>query len=235
MNDWREPEASAAATGSDVALHRLKRDILRGKLAPDERLRVRELADRYGIGASPMREALARLSGAGLVRLEGQKGFRVSPVGRGDLVDITATRRIVETEALVLAIGNANDEWEAELVKCYHLLSRELGRRGDGSSEWLDGFEARHHAFHRALISACPLRSLREFCDDLYLRSERYRRVLFGYSFESRDLAAEHENLMAAALSRDIKKARAALVLHIGLTADLLRTLMPEKDDGGRD
>ncbi|MFI4995863.1 MAG: GntR family transcriptional regulator [Hyphomicrobiales bacterium] len=227
MQDWRDRDASAATTGSDAAVFKLKRDILRGKLAPDEKLRVRELAGRYGIGASPMREALARLSGAGLVRLQGQKGFRVSPLGRADLIDITATRRIVEAEALALAIRSATDDWEAELVKSYHLLGRELGRRGDGSPEWLDAFEARHHAFHRSLISACPLRSLREFCDELYLRSERYRRVLFGYSFDGRDLAAEHENLMAAALSRDVRKARQALVLHIGLTADLLKTLMP--------
>ena len=233
MNDWRDRNAIAATTGSEIAVHRLKGDILRGKLAPDEKLRVRELAGRYGIGASPMREALARLSGAGLVRLEGQKGFRVSPLNRADLIDITATRRIVESEALALAIGSADDDWEAEIVKSYHLLSRELARRGDGSPEWLDAFEARHHAFHRSLIFACPLRSLREFCDDLYLRLERYRRVLFGYSFESRDLAAEHESLMAAALSRDIAKARQALILHIGLTSDLLKTLIPLENEEG--
>jgi GntR family transcriptional regulator, carbon starvation induced regulator len=224
---WRYGEIRTA-TDADAALVRLKLDIMRGDFAPDERLRVRVLMRKYGIGASPMREALARLAGAGFVRLEGQKGFRVTPVGRADLLDITRSRQIVEPEAFVRAIEAADEMWEAELLKAFHLLRRELARRVDASKEWLDRFEARHHAFHRALIAPCPLRYLRDFCDDLYLRGERYRRTLMGYSFDTRDVAAEHENLMEAALSRNAKRARKELIAHIALTADLLE-LLPEE------
>ena len=224
---WRDGELRTA-TNADAALARLKRDILRGELAPDERLRVRVLMRKYGIGASPMREALAQLAGAGFVRLEGQKGFRVTPVGRADLLDITRSRQLVEPEAFVLAIKAADELWEAELLKAFHLLRRELSRRVDASKEWLDKFEARHHAFHRALIAPCPLRYLRDFCDDLYLHGERYRRTLMGYSFDTRDVAAEHENLMEAALSRNAKRARKEIIAHIALTADLLG-LLPEE------
>jgi DNA-binding GntR family transcriptional regulator len=207
----------------------LKKDILSGSLAPNEKLRVRELIARYGIGASPMREALARLSGSGLVRLEGQKGFRVPPLEHDDLMDITRTRQAIESEALALAIENGDDLWEAEIVKAFHLLCRELERRGAGANTWLDEFEERHHAFHSALISACPLQALKAFCDDLYLRKERYRRVMFGYAFETLDVRAEHESLMNQVLSRDIKKARASLISHIGITADVLAKLLPNR------
>lgn len=224
---WRNA-GTRAATDADAAMIRLKLDILRGDFAPDERLRVHVLMRKYGIGASPMREALARLAGAGLVRLEGQKGFRVTPIGRADLLDITRSRQIVEPEAFVRAIEVADEFWEAELLKAFHLLRRELARRVDASKEWLDRFEARHHAFHRALIAPCPLRYLRDFCDDLYLRGEWYRRTLLGYSFDTRDVASEHENLMEAALSRDAKRARKELIAHIALTADLL-DLLPQE------
>lgn len=226
VDTWRLSNGEGS-TDSESALLRLKKDILSGSLAPNEKLRVRELIARYGIGASPMREALARLSGTGLVRLEGQKGFRVTPLGHADLIDITRTRQIIESEAIALAIGAGDDLWEGEILKTFHLMCLELGRRGAGSNAWLDAFEGRHHAFHCALIAACPLHTLKAFCDDLYLRMERYRRVLFGYAFETVDVRAEHEALMKAVVSRDVKKARATLIAHIGLTSDLLLKLLP--------
>jgi DNA-binding GntR family transcriptional regulator len=223
-------DEKASVTASEAAVIQLRKDILSGNLAPNEKLRVRALTARYGIGTSPMREALARLSGTDLVRLEGQKGFRVTPISLRDLVDITSTRKIVEGEALALALEAGNDLWEGEILKTFHVLCRELSRRGDGTSAWLDTFEARHHEFHRALIAACPLNSLKSYCEDLYCRKERYRRVLFGYAFDQVDVRAEHENLMNAVLSRDLQRARKALMEHIGLTADLLARLLPSRD-----
>jgi len=221
----------APMTDSDAAVDRIRRDILSGALAPNEKLRVRELTARYGIGVSPMREALARLAGTDLVRLEGQKGFRVTPISLRDLMDITRTRQVVESKALALAIEAGNDMWEGEILKAFHVMCRELARRGEGSGEWLDSFEARHREFHRALIAACPLQTLKSYCEELYFRKERYRRVLFGYAFDQVDVKAEHENLMDAVLSRDLKSASTILTDHIGLTADLLARLLPEPAD----
>lgn len=225
-NVWRLA-SSQSVTDSESAVFRLKKDIVSGVLAPNEKLRVRELIARYGIGASPMREALARLSGTGLVKLQGQKGFRVSPLAQDDLMDITRARQIIESEALVLAIESGDDAWEAEIIKTFHLFAREVERREEASDSWLDAFEARHHAFHSSLIAACPVQTLKAFCDDLYLRKERYRRVMFGYRFEKDELIDEHENLMKQILSRDVSNARSALVAHIGITADVLAGLMP--------
>lgn len=223
---WRSP-GSQSVTDSESAVVQIKKDIVSGVLAPNEKLRVKELIARYGIGASPMREALARLSGTGLVKLQGQKGFRVSPLAHDDLMDITRTRQIIEGEALALAIENGDAAWEAEIIKTFHLFSRELDRRGEASDLWLDAFEASHHAFHSALIAACPVQTLKSFCEDLYLRKERYRRVMFGYRFEINEVLAEHENLMKQILSRNVVNGRSALVAHIGITADVLAGLMP--------
>jgi DNA-binding GntR family transcriptional regulator len=223
---WRFATA-LTVTDSESAVVQLKKDILSGALAPNEKLRGKELIARNGIGASPMREALARLSGTGLVKLEGQKGFRVSPLAHNDLIDITRARQVIESEALALSIEQGDDEWEAEIVKAFHLFSRELDRRGEASDEWLNAFEACHHAFHSSLIAACPVQTLKCFCDDLYLRKERYRRVMFGYRFEKAEVFAEHETLMNHILSRNIAKARSALIAHIGLTADVLARLLP--------
>lgn len=219
-------DSELPATDAEVATRIILRDIIRGNLEPDQRLRVKDLSTRYGISASPMREALSKLSGGPLVRLEGQKGFRVASLDVNDLMDITETRQLVEAQALTLSIEAADDNWEADVVKSFHLLSLEVDRRGEGSAEWLDAFENRHHQFHNALLSNCPLKALKVFCDELYLRAERYRRIMFGYSFERGDIIQEHRNLLNVALSRDINAARVMLINHIALTSDILAELL---------
>ncbi len=69
-----------STTATEAAVKKLKQDIMSGALAPDSQLKMRELKSRYGIGASPMREALAQLAAEGFVHQRAQKGFRVPPV-----------------------------------------------------------------------------------------------------------------------------------------------------------
>ena len=71
---------SESQTLGGIALDVLRADILRCRLRPDTRLRLEELRERYGMSISPLREALMRLQSEGLVTLEENKGFRVSPV-----------------------------------------------------------------------------------------------------------------------------------------------------------
>src|SRR5579872_2820386 len=71
---------SADQTLTASALNRIRSDIIACRLMPDERLRFEALRERYGMGVSPLREALMRLEAEGLVRLEQNKGFRVSEV-----------------------------------------------------------------------------------------------------------------------------------------------------------
>ena len=62
---------------SETAVDMLRHDIVAGVLKPDTKLKMRELKARYGMGGSPLREALAQLAARGLVSQEPQRGFRV--------------------------------------------------------------------------------------------------------------------------------------------------------------
>ena len=59
--------ATPAPTRADWVDARLRSDILSGALPPGERLVVADLADRYGVSPTPLREALRRLAAEGLV------------------------------------------------------------------------------------------------------------------------------------------------------------------------
>ena len=109
---------------TSLAYERLRDDILRGRLAPSERLRIQALSERYQIGATAIREALSRLTTDGLVDAEDQRGFTVAPVSREELLDLTQTRIEIEQTALRMAVANGDVEWESHLLSSFHRLSR---------------------------------------------------------------------------------------------------------------
>lgn len=230
MTTALRPPRADGATATEAAMRQLKRDIMSGALAPDSQLKMRELKVRYGIGASPMREALSQLAAEGFVHQRAQKGFRVPPVSTGELLDITRTRQLIETEAMRLAIEHADAAWEEEIVASFHVLARAIEQTKAGVEDQ-DFFEERHHRFHRALIAACPLGTLRDFCDDLYVRKTRYRRLLGAYGFTAAEVIAEHRLLMEAVLARDVVRAQETIHAHIGITADVILEVLRAKEN----
>ena len=217
----------APATAVEAATQKLRDDIVAGVLPPEARLRLRDLTARFGFGATPLREALSRLAAEGFVVFEGQKGFSVPPVTRVHLLDITRSRQFVEPEALRQAMGEGGAAWEDEIVTSLSLLKREVERRTDGEA-WLDIYEAKHHRFHRALIAACPLVSLRAFCDELYMQTTRYRRLMKSATPDWPRLAAAHDALAECVLARDEAAATEALRRHIGTTATKVLEMLGE-------
>ena len=198
---------------------RLRTDILHCHLRPNSRLLFRDLKASYASGMSPMREALMRLASDGLVILEDHKGFRVAPVSREELVDLTATRLELEGLAVGLAIEKGDDFWEAEIVARFHELSKRSSHTPSGvDPEW----ERRHDAFHRALYGACGLRWLISFCQILAERAFRYRHLLLEAVDRTRDHRSEHEAIVQAALARDRARAVALLQDHYSRTAQTL-------------
>jgi len=214
--------AAEAGSLTEFALRQLREEIIAGQLPPGTKLQIDDLKARLGISASPLREALARLVSVGFVAAESQRGFRVTPMSREDLADITLARGVVEEAALRLSIIKGDDAWEAQLLGAFHRLDRAIQRidnRGPGSVvEFCD----LHKAFHVALIAACGSSRLLEEQARLYDQAERYRRrMMEGFiATIGTDLTIEHRKLLDLALSRDVEGACKMLRQHLGHTID---------------
>lgn len=211
----------AAATNSDRVYEWLKRDIIRGVWPPDSRLAVKEISEHYGIGASPIREALARLVGEDLVRVLGNRGFRVPPINLEDLWDVTNTRVLIETEALRQSIAHGDESWEADVVAAHYRLEKFDNQAAADFSAW----EQRNQHFHEVLVAACPSRWLRRMRVILYEQHRRYRFLSTQYA-PNRDIASEHHALRTAALAGDIDTAMSVLRVHIERTAHAVETVL---------
>lgn len=226
---------TADATLAQSAYMRLRADIVEGRLAPGEKLRVEHLKDRYEVGAGTLREALALLVADALVVQHGHRGFHVTPISLADFVDITETRVQLETEALRQSVALGDDAWEADLTSAFHLLTlaeERLGNASEGNAGGRESggsqfaqWEARNRAFHEVLIRACPSRWLHHFLTILYRQSERYRRLSITHRPVPRDVHEEHQAIFDACLARDADKAAALLAAHIRKTLEAVREL----------
>ena len=201
----------------------LRHDVVCGKLAPGERLRVEHLKDQYAVGAGTLREALSLLVADALVTSEGQRGFRVAPISLEDLEDVTNTRVMLETEALRQSIRHGDARWEAGVVAAYGLLTQaEIDLAGTGSELW----ERRNKAFHETLISAYDSAWTKYLLSILYRHAERYRNInwrLTAAHTSGRDVRREHEDIFRAAIDRQEARASLALEAHVRLTHDIVK------------
>lgn len=207
-----------------AAYDKIKADVIGGTLEPGQRLRIEDLRQAYGTGASPLREALSRLAAEGIVVSIGQRGFRVPPVSLDELRDITNMRILLETEALRQSIEHGDDEWEVEVVASFHRLTKAETGPGSDFPEW----EARNKAFHDALLSACPSRWLLRFYETMYDQHRRYRALSIQATNHPRDVHSEHEHIKEAALARDADLACRESVIHIRRTAEIDERLLED-------
>jgi len=222
-----DDDAEEARTFAQAVQARLAEDILCGGIAPGTKLHLQSLCESYDVSMSPLREALAGLTGRGLVTQEGQRGFRVATATQEDLREVVDTRIHIETLALRLSIIHGNDEWEAGILAAHHRLQRRQ-RLDDLLIDPL--WEKLHRAFHVSLIAACGLAPLLSFYGTLTDNFDRYRRLAVLAAGRHPRPKATHGAIVRATLARDTARAEKLLAAHVRDSADQIAELFDSVD-----
>lgn len=212
--------ADSSLTYSDYVFDHLRADIVSGVFAPMTKLTMKDLAARYQVGLSPIREALHRLVGEGFVHSVGQRGFTVPPLSLEDLEDLTALRVLVEEAAVRQAVARGDDAWEAGIVAAFHHLERQIGRFATQDEEAIRQYDVVHRGFHTALYANVISPRLSTLHGNLFDQAFRYRKTLHHKSPPAADILAEHRHLMKVVLARDVDAAVTALCSHLRLTRE---------------
>jgi GntR family carbon starvation induced transcriptional regulator len=198
---------STSRTVAEQTYDALKGDLLSGVFAPGSALLTRELLGRYGCGISPLREAIARLVGEGMLTASGHRGVRVPLPSVSDLNELYRIRTLLECDALKLAMERGDDQWEGQIVAaCYRLERAALPQPADERSATVIEWEKRHRAFHEALIVAADAPRLLRIIEQLVDQSERYRAIRLTKVDNMQlagDVSAEHRALADAVIARD--------------------------------
>jgi DNA-binding GntR family transcriptional regulator len=227
--------ATEPKTLARQAQNLLRHDILGGQLRPGERLRTKDLQARYGLGLSPLRESLQRLSAEGLVVIDEQRGFSVAPVSLDELKDLTLARTSLEAIMLPMALAQGDADWEANILAAFHRLSRTPLPTGADADEAARLWEQRHRAFHDALVIGCGSPWLMRLHEQLVDQTERYRMIRLQHlskrKANARDVHAEHQALMDAVLERKTNQALALMREHLQATFEATAKWLPAQPE----
>jgi DNA-binding GntR family transcriptional regulator len=212
----------------------LRAELLKGAFAPGQKLKVVELAERFGASQSVIREALLRLTEQDLLVAEPQRGVRVRDLSIDDITALTETRVLVETQALRWSITRGDLAWETAVLAADHRLERTPMLADDGSIN--DEWTRRHSEFHQALLAGSGNRRLEAVAASLRDSAELYRRWYWVLTDDHRrDIPGEHHALKDLALSRDEAAAVDVLVRHIERAPAALIVHANEQGVGGLD
>lgn len=214
---------SVFSSKGDVAYAELRHRILSGSLAPGSKLDQYELADDMSMSITPVREAIRRLSTEGLIELGSHRTARIAGVGAAEARELHEVRLLLDPGAAELA---AQRRTEGDLADLREAASRLVPVTREQGEEAL----VAHRAFHRAIYLASHNDVLIAALDDLWDKSDRYRRLGLllptGSAPRLQD-HEEHQQLLGLVEAGDGPGARALMQAHIerSLTPDVIAAL----------
>jgi DNA-binding GntR family transcriptional regulator len=207
-------------------------DVFQGRLRAGQHLVTQDLADRFGVSHTPVREALIELAGIGIIDLLPNRGALVRHVTARDVREICQVRRVLECEATRRACGRID---LAEL----HALAGDLRRLMTAAAPSVAGFIQQARAVDSRLhdlIAAC--------CDNAFLAKELGRlktlfRAFRDVSWERDEArndfhriteeAHEHLAIVEALLAGDAREAARSMARHIRSGARYWTRAVPDK------
>ncbi|MCL2803065.1 MAG: GntR family transcriptional regulator [Micrococcales bacterium] len=222
------PSPAVYQSKGEIAYHQVRQMILAGELAPGSRVDQYEIAESLGMSLTPIREAVQRLTSEGLVDPSAHKYVHVADVSAEEAHDLLETRMALDPVAVELA-AERHDSAEAEVIR--QAVSQIMPFGDTHHDIAIDA----HRAFHRSIYSACHNSTLTRTLDDLWDKTDRYRRtylVLPKGETDRRMDFEQHQELARLVLDRNGSMAVEVARRHIELsvTADAFRALTERQE-----
>ncbi|MER5552439.1 GntR family transcriptional regulator [Streptomyces sp. NPDC002793] len=190
-------------------LDALRAALVGGELAPGEVYSAPALGARFGVSATPVREAMQRLAAEGAVEVVPNRGFRVSEKGPRELAELAEVRALVEVPVMLRLARTVPAAGWCALRPLADATVR-AAAVGDRAA-----YAESDRAFHRAVLALSGNQQLVSVADDLHRRSQW---PLVGSPAGRRaDLladAAEHTSLLDALIAQDLPVVRSLVREH---------------------
>ncbi|WP_334187069.1 GntR family transcriptional regulator [Noviherbaspirillum sp.] len=198
-------------TGSQLDRIRaaLQHDIETGLLRPGTPVDEKELADRFGVSRTPVREALLTLAAHNLVRIVPRSGIYVYSPEPAELVSMLEA--LAELEAVVVRMSTLRmDQRERDELQRLCTLTHEAALRGDRHA-----YETSNQAFHEALYNGARNDIIVEQVRQLRLRLAAFRRKVRDQPGRLQSAAEEHNHIVESLLRNDTERAAQGMREHI--------------------
>lgn len=205
---------------SDAIAETLEGMILDGTFADGERLDEMQLAQRFSVSRTPLREALQRLALSGLVEQLPRRGVFVRQPGPVELLEMFEVMAELEAACARLAASRitdgALDEMRASNARCKAALE----------ARDADGYYHENERFHAILYRQSGNAYLEQECRRLHRRLTPFRRLQLRLRGRLAQSMAEHEAVVAALEQADASAASDAIRSHVAVQGEKFHNLM---------
>jgi len=204
----------------------IKKDIISCTLGPGQQIAQQQLAERYGVGITPVREALQKLTREGLVLTIPRFGYLVTTITISDVAEIFELRAILESAAARLAAARASDEQVEQLAGLagYTYVYKDRDSYSD--------FLTHNRAFHIALAKASGNKRLIEAISHLMDELTRMFHLGLDLKDSAAEMRQEHQELVEVLRQRNPEEAEKIVLAQINRSRQrIYEALLPGTDN----
>lgn len=228
MVEKLEKPSGGPLTRAEWAESELRRAVLDGRLAAGERLNMGALSEMLDVSPTPLREALQRLAGNGLITLSPQRGAYVTKLTSTDLADIYHLRLLLEPKAAEEAARRVTDESRARIAEAHSVLATTYG----ATVSDIVAREAAHREFHVAVVENCGSPRMLRVVAELLDHSARYRVVARNLLGGRPQVVEEHAVIAKAAMAGDGPLTHRLVEEHLNRTFQAAMTYLEQAEHG---
>ncbi|MCK4507865.1 MAG: GntR family transcriptional regulator [Desulfuromonadales bacterium] len=165
----RRKQIERHQTLREKILETIRDAILKGSLKPGERVSEPDLAERFGISRTPIREAFRQLESEGYLEVVPRKGAVVASLSERDIEEFYAIKIILEGFAARMAAEKLTEK-EIERLESINTRLHKIAEEGDVKT-----FFRVHNEFHEVFIKAAGNDKLSEMINQLVMKFKRLR------------------------------------------------------------
>ena len=193
----------------DVVFNTLRQAILKGELAPGERLMEIQLAQKLGVSRTPIREAIRKLELEGLVLMIPRRGAEVARISEKSLKDVLEVRRSLEELAIELACQRMTEEDMQALEEAQKAFKAAI-EQGDAMK-----IAETDEAYHDVIYYSTRNKRLVQILNNLREQMYRYRFEYIKDFSQHERLVEEHKVIYESIVKKDKETASNMAKVHI--------------------
>ena len=216
QNERNSLSAQPGRTLADSLRKWLEAEIAAGRLAPGSRLDEQDIALRFGVSRTPVREAFRLLAASHLVELRGRQGAMVRSIKAHALIEMFQVMAELEGLCARLASRRGDKPFRENITKIHQQLIIQ-SESGD-----IDAFYDVNTEFHEAIYEASRNAFLADQTRKLRNQVAAYRRRVTHMPSRIADTLREHEEIIQAILAHDGERSHRAMRDHVNLLGDNL-------------
>ncbi|MBW2031460.1 MAG: GntR family transcriptional regulator [Deltaproteobacteria bacterium] len=203
----------------------IKENIISGRYKPGKRLKEAQLAEKYSVSKTPVREAIRYLEGIGFVEMIPHTMIRVSEINKKEVQDLYSIQNALERLAALEALPNLSAKEYGEMEECAVLMEQYAEKKDYAL------YSKANNNFHSIIWRASGNERLVEMLQNTHERIQRFYSVPRRFPDKFKELAADHRKILEAIAQKDADKLETLLRTHLQKQMKyILDVLQKEKD-----